>query len=253
MGDVADTDGLLVQGRASSVACHAVIFDGDDTLWLTEGLYDAARDAARALVEAAGLDGRAWEAAQRRIDLANVARFGHQATRFPTSSVEALAEIAGGTIARQLQAAVWTAAASVFETVAPLRDHADLVLDELTARGFRLALLTKGDREVQTHRIDTSGLAGHFEVIEIVDHKTAADFRRVAATLEVEVAGVVSIGNSIRSDVLPSLEAGIRALWLPAYVWDYERSHDTSELTGVHQLTDLRDALQLLTLDGEAS
>ena len=226
MAEAADRDAMTVQERDDRLVCKAVIFDGDDTLWLTEALYDVAREAARAEVDAAGLDGAAWDEAQRRIDVANVARLGHQASRFPTSSVEALAEVARGGVEKALEDAVWTAAASVFEAVAPLRDHADTVLDCLVAQGFRLALLTKGDRQVQVHRIETSGLARRFDVIEIVEHKAAADFRRVAATLDVEVNEVVSVGNSIRSDVLPSLEAGLHALWLPAYVWDYERSHD---------------------------
>ncbi|MEY2474030.1 MAG: hypothetical protein QOK28_3359 [Actinomycetota bacterium] len=33
---------------------RGVIFDGDDTLWLTEHLYDEARGQARDLVERAG-------------------------------------------------------------------------------------------------------------------------------------------------------------------------------------------------------
>ena len=36
---------------------QAIVFDGDDTLWETEALYDDARRRAREIVAATGLDG----------------------------------------------------------------------------------------------------------------------------------------------------------------------------------------------------
>ncbi|MEO8907547.1 MAG: hypothetical protein ABI310_05655, partial [Microbacteriaceae bacterium] len=59
---------------AESIPCiraRGVIFDGDDTLWLTEALYDDARASARAVVEHAGLNGTEWERLQRIRDLYN--------------------------------------------------------------------------------------------------------------------------------------------------------------------------------------
>ena len=43
------------------------MFDGDDTLWSTESLYDEARANARRVVAEAGLDDAAWEKLERRI------------------------------------------------------------------------------------------------------------------------------------------------------------------------------------------
>jgi putative hydrolase of the HAD superfamily len=51
---------------------RAIVFDGDDTLWHTEWLYDDARQQAREVVEAAGLDGARWEELERRTDVKNV-------------------------------------------------------------------------------------------------------------------------------------------------------------------------------------
>jgi len=203
---------------------RGVIFDGDDTLWLTEHLYDEARDRARAIVEQAGLDGDAWERAQRRLDVENVAHLGHDPSRFPTSAVQALHAI--GADDAGLAASVEDAARSVFRATAPLRDHAVATLESLRARGLRRALLTKGDPEVQARRIDASGLRSRFDVIEIVAVKTPADFEAVAARLGLQPDEVVSVGNSVRSDIEPSLAAGITPVWIPAYVWEYEHCDD---------------------------
>jgi FMN phosphatase YigB (HAD superfamily) len=32
------------------------------------------------------------------------------------------------------------------------------------------------------------------------------------------------VGNSLRSDILPAIEAGLQAVWIDAHVWDYERT-----------------------------
>ena len=71
-----------------------VIFDGDDTLWSTEPLYDDARAAAAEIVERAGLDAGEWERLERDIDVQNVQRFGLSSERFPTSCVEAYQTLA---------------------------------------------------------------------------------------------------------------------------------------------------------------
>lgn len=51
----------------SSRALLGIVFDGDDTLWSTESLYDEARANARRVVAEAGLDDAAWEKLERRI------------------------------------------------------------------------------------------------------------------------------------------------------------------------------------------
>jgi putative hydrolase of the HAD superfamily len=228
---------------------RAVIFDGDDTLWLTEDLYDRARSDARRLVEAAGLDGARWEALEREIDVGNVAGMGHSPERFPMSCTQALDRLAaevGREVGESLRVEVRVAAEAVFLADAPLRPHAEKVVRELANRGLRLALLTKGDRAVQERRIARSGLAGFFKVVEIVEHKSEADIGRVVLALGVEPAAAVSVGNSIRSDILPSLAAGVDAVWIPAHVWEYERAHDHLAPEGVAAIADLDELLDLL-------
>src|SRR5207253_2745254 len=92
--------------------------------------------------------------------------------------------------------------------------------------GFRLALLTKGDPRLQRRRLDQSGLARLFDVVEIVDQKTPESIAAILDRLEVEPDHAVSVGNSVRSDVLPSLAAGVRPVWIDAHVWEYERADE---------------------------
>ncbi len=224
-----------------------VVFDGDDTLWRTEPLYDEARSQTRRIVEASGLDGAAWEERERRIDVENVAAYGYSMERFPTSCVQAYVEICRSAerapesaIAERIR----QAARSVFERNPPIAPGARETLRRLRARGARLALLTKGDRALQARRIEHSGLRKFFDVIAIVADKSPAAILDVVAALGVDAHDAWMVGNSMRSDVLPAIEAGLRAIWIPAHVWEHERTCDHVAAPGavkVSRLADLRD------------
>ena len=112
------------------------------------------------------------------------------------------------------------------------------LLAALGSRGLRLALLTKGDRALQKRRVAQSGLASYFDVIEIVDQKTPEAIAAVVDRLGVPRTATLSVGNSVRSDVLPSLAAGVQPVWIDAHVWEYERDHESLG-NGVLKLDDL--------------
>jgi putative hydrolase of the HAD superfamily len=229
---------------------RAIVFDGDDTLWHTERLYDEARDEARRVVENAGLDGARWEAIEREVDVRNVERFGHSTERFPTSCVEAydaLCEVLGMPVDPTIRTAVGDAARAVFARTAPLVDHAHETLTALRARGYRLALLTKGDPDTQRRRIDDSGLAPLFDAVEIVDQKTPAAIGALVTRLGVEPGAVLSVGNSVRSDILPSLAAGVQPVWIDAHVWEYERDHGGLPDEQVIAIDDLSGLLEVVS------
>jgi putative hydrolase of the HAD superfamily len=206
-----------------------VIFDGDDTLWSTERLYDDARAAARSIVASHRLDAAKWEELERRRDVDNVLLLGHSMGRFPTSCVQAYEEMCriegrahDPSVARRIR----RVAESVFDQEAPVIEGARETLELLRLRGVRLALLTKGDYRVQKRRIDSSGLRDLFDLIEIVKEKSSETVRSVVANLGVIVDSAWMVGNSVRSDILPALTAGLRAIWIQAHVWEYEASAD---------------------------
>lgn len=227
---------------------RAIIFDGDDTLWETERLYDEARARCREIVVGAGLDGEAWEARERLLDVDNVARLGHSIDRFPTSCVEAYREIslaAGVDVDDEVVGEVEAAARQVFERQAPLVNRARETLVELRDRGYALALLTKGDPQVQARRIESSGLIDLFDTIEIVDEKTPESIISLLDRLGASRAEALTVGNSVRSDVLPSLAAGVTPVWIDAHVWEYEREHEPFPADCVIERRELEDLLEI--------
>jgi putative hydrolase of the HAD superfamily len=202
-----------------------LVFDGDDTLWRVEPLYDEARNFARDFVASLGLDSVRWEALQRVIDVENVRSMGLHPRRFPTSCVEAYERLAHETDPVPKEAAkqiIRDLASSVFRRPAPLVAGAERVLRELSLE-FRLVLLTRGHESVQRKRIEDSGLGAYFEATFIVPQKDAAVFREVLEEVSGSPKRSWSIGNSLPSDIYPALESGMAAAWVDAHVWEYER------------------------------
>jgi putative hydrolase of the HAD superfamily len=206
-----------------------VVFDGDDTLWITEQLYDEARTKARDIVAAVGIDGSEWETLERNIDVHNVQELGFGFDRFPTSCVQAYEEICertAMTVNPAISATVRQAARSVFERETLPVCSAREVLTILRNRGYKLALLTKGLPELQYRRIESSGLKTYFDVIKVVVEKTPQAILEVLERLGVVAESSWMVGNSMRSDILPAIAVGMHAIWLRTHTWEYERALD---------------------------
>lgn len=204
-----------------------LIFDGDDTLWETELLYDAARNLAAEVVHQNGVDPEMWTKRQKEIDLENVKTMGLTPARFPTSSVEAFVELAPVDGADQrIRKLVWDAAATVFSSSAPIVPKVLETLSVLAER-HTLVLLTKGDREVQHARIQDHAIVEAFDGVLIVDRKTELTFGGICDAYGFSRSDGWSIGNSLPSDILPANAAGLRTIWLDTHVWEHERVHDS--------------------------
>ena len=68
----------------------------------------------------------------------------------------------------------------------------------------------------------------HVEGIDVVSEKDVRTYSRLMSRYSVEPAAFLMVGNSVRSDVLPVLEAGGRAVHIPyEYLWSHEAAeHD---------------------------
>ena len=95
-------------------------------------------------------------------------------------------------------------------------------LDYLSPR-HDLLLLTKGDLEEQKLKVERSGIEGFFRQVIIVPEKDVATYHRVVSELRVEPKHTWMIGNSPRSDINPSLAAGLNAVYIPhPHTWHLE-------------------------------
>lgn len=89
--------------------------------------------------------------------------------------------------------------------------------------GFEITIWTAGDQDVQSRKINESGLAHLVHRRAIVPDKTPD--RLLAALGERELERCFVAGNSLHSDIKPALAVGVAALHIPAETWAYDHGH----------------------------
>lgn len=203
---------------------EVIALDGDDTLWHSEQLFVDTQTAFRELlapyvnVDDAALDSRLEEVERR-----NLPTFGYGVKAFTLSLIETAIEITEGAIPSQHLQAVLDLGKVLLDHPVQLLDGVAEALDVLTDR-YRVMVLTKGDLLHQESKVARSGLAELFWQVEIVSEKDEATYRRVLDRWNIEPSTFVMVGNSVRSDVLPVLAVGARAVHVPYHVtWVLEQ------------------------------
>lgn len=117
---------------------------------------------------------------------------------------------------------------------------------EQLSKKHNLMMITKGDLFHQESRIAMSGLGDLFTAVEVVSEKNADTYRKILRRYHLAAEDFLMVGNSVKSDILPVLEVGARAIHIPYEItWELEvadlgqpdprrfrRCHSISEVEG---------------------
>jgi putative hydrolase of the HAD superfamily len=229
----------------AGTAFDLIAFDGDDTLWHNERSYRDGRERFRRLLAEAGveLSSDEIEARVNETEHANLTYFGYGVSSFTLSLIETAIAVTGGRISSAgLHALIDLAKEMMSERVDVFPGVAE-TLAALAASG-PLMLITKGDLLHQTSKLERSGLQPYFQHVEVVSDKTPAVYRRILGRHGVDPARFLMVGNSLRSDVLPVIDAGGWAVHVPAELgWAHEHavpeSHHHAKLIEVRGLNEI--------------
>jgi putative hydrolase of the HAD superfamily len=194
--------------------------DADDTLWHNETIFRLTQDRFAALLapyaDPADLEAHLAEAQAR-----NLRFYGYGVKAFTLSMIETAVAFAGdrsGAVVREVLAAGREMLTHPVETLPGVEG----TLRRLSDR-YRLVVITKGDLLDQERKIAASGLGELFQAVEILSEKTRGTYERIFARHGTGAAEAAMIGNSLRSDILPALEAGSFAAHIPyALTWAHE-------------------------------
>jgi putative hydrolase of the HAD superfamily len=223
-----------------------IAFDADDTLWQNERHYQEVQARFTELLahyhSPEWIKDRLYQAETR-----NLEHFGYGVKAFALSMIETAVELTEGRISGQDLQSLVSLAKGMLAGRVELLDGAGETLELLKER-YALMLLTKGDLFEQEGKIARSGLAGCFRHIEIVSRKTAPVYRSLLEKYSIEPARFLMVGNALRSDILPVLEIGGQAVYIPhPLTWQHERADPPQDgQTGYYELEYLRDLPQLL-------
>jgi putative hydrolase of the HAD superfamily len=213
-------------------AFDLIAFDADDTLWHNERAYRDSRQRFREILAAAGivLTEDEVEAHINESEVRNLSLYGYGVSNFVLSLIETAIGLSDGRIpARHIEEIIDLARRMITSEV-ELFPYAESTLRAL-ARRYPLMLITKGDLLHQRSKLTRSGLEQYFQFVEVVSHKTPEVYAAILARHRVEPTRFLMIGNSLRSDILPVVEIGGRAVHIPAELtWTHEHADPTSAM-----------------------
>lgn len=198
-------------------------FDADDTLWHNERFFQLTQarfaELLAAYTETGDLETRLIEAERR-----NLGHYGFGVKGFVLSMIETAIDVTDGKVPghviRQLIEAGQDLLAHPLELLPHARDAVEGV-----AATHRVLLITKGDLLHQERKLAQSGLGDLFDGVEIVSDKQTDTYARIFGGYAGGTEAAMMIGNSMKSDVRPAIEAGAWGVFVPHdHAWEFEHA-----------------------------
>lgn len=198
-----------------------IAFDADDTLWHNETHFAGAQEQFKQIMQ--NYQGCSYDGEDLyQTEIANLQHYGYGVKGFGLSMIETAIQLTKGRIGtKDIQ---WLIELTKEMLSAPVQILPDVeaVLDELSG-DYPLFLITKGDLLDQQNKIRRSGLGEFFRFIEVVSEKDPHTYRNLLRRYRIRPDEFLMVGNSLRSDILPVVEVGASAVYIPhCQTWSHE-------------------------------
>ena len=228
--------------RENKFMIEVIGFDADDTLWHNEVLYHQAKEELGQIL--AGYrhpkEVKAW---LDQTEVTNIEYYGYGIKSFTLSMIQTATEISGGRVTAKQIGKIIAIAKRMLTAPVDLVDGVEAILDSLSS-SYDLILITKGDQFEQERKISISGIADYFRYREIVGEKSESTYSHVLEKYNIDPTCFLMVGNSLRSDILPVLKIGGKAVHIPnAQTWFHEDANQ--EEVGESSYTQLERLNQL--------
>ncbi len=201
-----------------------VAFDADDTLWVNEPYYRETEKKFYALLgDFASKELLADELYQT--EMQNLQLYGYGAKGLTLSMIETALRISNNSLPAHIIDAIVNLGKELINKPLVLLDDVKMVLSKLNNAGIKPILVTKGDLLDQERKLTNSGLINYFHHVEIVSNKTETDYRKLTSKLGIEPDEFLMIGNSRKSDIIPVVNIGGYAIFIPYHTsWQHEEA-----------------------------
>ncbi|MBX3572107.1 MAG: HAD family hydrolase [Mesorhizobium sp.] len=200
-------------------------FDADDTLWQNEQFFRLTERRFAELLTDYAEPGHLVErllAAERK----NLAAYGFGIKGFTLSMIETAIEVTEGRAPASVIQAILVTGREMLSHPVETLPHVCETLEALSG-DYRLVMITKGDLFDQERKLAASGLGDFFDAVEIVSDKKPDTYARIFARHGDGAERAMMVGNSLKSDVLPALDAGGWGVFVPhELTWVLEHAEE---------------------------
>jgi putative hydrolase of the HAD superfamily len=227
-------NGLSGNRPISKHVGQTLLFDADDTLWENNIYFEQAITAFISY-----LDHRVHTAEEVREHLNHcerktIAEYGYGLKSFHRSLMACFEQLSDVPITPEKHERIVSFAHSIADREIELLTGVEETLRELSTRQ-QLFLVTKGDLEEQTGKLERSGLSAYFSRVEVLAEKNPAAYAELVERHALKPRKTWMIGNSPKSDINPSLAVGMNAVFIPHdFTWVLE--HEVVDRPGSGQV-----------------
>lgn len=224
-----------------------VAFDADDTLWHNENIFRLTEERFADLLSSEMESELLMErllATERR----NLRFYGYGIKGFTLSMIETAIEVTEGRVSNKVLSQILAAGREMQTHPVEILPGVHETLEALAPK-YRLLIITKGDLFDQERKVAESGLAESFNAVEIVSEKTVETYSGLFDRHGTGAGEAVMIGNSLKSDVIPALEAGAWGVHVPYHItWAMERSDEPKGFERYRRAKTVLEVVDLLNL-----
>lgn len=192
---------------------QTLLVDADDTLWENNIYFQRAIAAFIGFLNHHEYTPDEVREALNETERAAIVTRGYGLSSFTASLVECYERLSVEPVTEAKREQVRGFSRMIAEQEIELLPRVGETVAELSTR-HKLILMTKGDHAEQADKFARSGLAEFFSGVEVVPEKDEAAYRTVTERHRLDPRSTWMLGNSIKSDINPSLAAGLNAVYL---------------------------------------
>ncbi|WP_431108637.1 HAD family hydrolase [Winogradskyella poriferorum] len=197
-------------------------FDADDTLWVNETYFREAEDEVGHLLSHYETPNKI-DQELFRMEMKNLPTYGYGVKGFVLSMIELAIELSNDRVSNEIVGKILDIGKNMINKPIELLDGVEDVLKTLS-KDYRLILATKGDLLDQERKLEKSGLLDYFHHIEVLSEKQEANYEKLLKHLDIKPSEFLMIGNSLKSDILPLVNIGAKAIHVPFHTtWQHEK------------------------------
>lgn len=223
-----------------------VALDADDTLWMNEPIFVKTQDACRDIIDDFITDPKELDEKLYEYEKKNLRLFGYGVKGFVLSMIETVIELSNGRASGSQIQKIIDLGKEMIEHPVHLLETVEDSVKELSEH-FHLLVITKGDLFDQENKLARSGIADYFDTVEVVSEKNEQTYSNLLERHKIPANQFLMAGNSLKSDVLPVLQAGGDAVHIPYHTtWEMEKvsehqaaGYNYLELGRLSELVDL--------------
>ena len=197
-------------------------FDADDTLWVNETYFREAEHKFARLLSGYETENKI-DQELFKVEMKNLRLYGYGVKGFMLSMIECAMVLSNNTVSSELMQQILDIGKEMLEKPVELLEGVEEVLYNLHPK-YRLILATKGDLLDQERKLKKSNLEGYFHHIEVLSEKKEENYEALLKHLDIDPSEFLMVGNSLKSDILPLINIGAKAVHIPFHTtWVHEQ------------------------------